>query len=1272
MDVVSVRGMEPVLGQRSSDRAAVGDAGRGEPVEDRRPLRLVAFEVAGLAPESDRQLRHHPPGEMLEPIGPLVAGGEDGGRQALRVPVLVATDRAGVVRRDDPAPHVPVRIELGTDDQDQPEVRELVVRQSDRPAAEERVDVLEPIGMERRPDPVSDRRGADEGSGRQAPCVDRQMLGQLRRDQVRGGGRDRQRGGLESGRSLARPAESLGLGQPGEVLRSAREVDPPGGRRQEIEHGFEERRLAGPLVETGDDDRHPGLDEDPCKGGELGVEHAAGDQLDDRSTRRRDQGAAIRPRFLHAWIMARPGRSAAWPSSTEAAAARKLDRLFEMVGPFVGREHELEVLTQVARRGRATPGPSVVIVEGLPGSGKSRLLAEAASRTPSPRAVRVAGFEPMESIALGVVGELLRLLATVPQDGQRLAALVHGEVADLGAEPIRVFEAAHRALLRLGPCHLAIDDLQWVDRASLALIDYLVRAAEGRHQLLTVVAAGRPSRALSGFARRMENELPPDRWAHLELAPLSRDAGRQLARALDRNLTDAAAVDIWSRATGSPFWLELLARASTTEDPATAIGQRLRGIGPDAGRLLAALSVAGRPISVDDLGAMLTWPVRRVVGARQELITLGLALESIAGLATAHDLIREAALHELPTAVRRQLDARLAEGIERDADDDVLLLREALVHRRAAGRPSTDLALRIVSARLSRLLSVEDLHLLAAMSDELPAGSDDRIDLDRRIAALAAQAGDLELASGRWERIASDAADATIRQHACLEAARAAYGAGHGERVHAWLDRVENEAPVAAELSVTIDAIRADALLWLDHESVAGQEIASRAVATAERLLAEVGSLAAMPIEGRRAYLAALEAAGDAALQLERADEIVRLADACVEVAQGIGGEARIAALNRAAFANRPLGRVVEAERLSRMAWDEGGELIMPSAMVEAGHLLARTLRDLGRIPEAHRIATDTVEMEARLRNPSRRWGNALNVLHTIELCLEDPAACLRRLGEDARGERDPHYRLAIHLTIATWLARTAGNAAEQEIVAALDAARADSRLARCPRCAAQLRIESAGLLARIGRLDEAVELLEADRGDLPRTYRPRWLWRSRAIAEIAHASGDHATSIRVLHDVAAAAASAGLLEELVWIWLDVGRVSMDVDRDEAVAAVRRAAALADQIGAPTHARIAARALRALGVRTWRRTTSGAADSTTGMDPLSVLSGREREVAGLVANGQSNREIAALLDISPKTVERHLTNVLAKVGLRNRTELATLVRAGPVRGFPDE
>ena len=68
-----------------------------------------------------------------------------------------------------------------------------------------------------------------------------------------------------------------------------------------------------------------------------------------------------------------------------------------------------------------------------------------------------------------------------------------------------------------------------------------------------------------------------------------------------------------------------------------------------------------------------------------------------------------------------------------------------------------------------------------------------------------------------------------------------------------------------------------------------------------------------------------------------------------------------------------------------------------------------------------------------------------------------------------------------------------------------------------------------------------------------------------------------------------------------------------------------------------------------------------------GGDGLDALSGREREIAELVAQGRTNREIGAELFLSEKTVEGHLTRVFAKLGVGSRAELAEAVgraRAG--------
>lgn len=63
--------------------------------------------------------------------------------------------------------------------------------------------------------------------------------------------------------------------------------------------------------------------------------------------------------------------------------------------------------------------------------------------------------------------------------------------------------------------------------------------------------------------------------------------------------------------------------------------------------------------------------------------------------------------------------------------------------------------------------------------------------------------------------------------------------------------------------------------------------------------------------------------------------------------------------------------------------------------------------------------------------------------------------------------------------------------------------------------------------------------------------------------------------------------------------------------------------------------------------------------------PRAVLTPREEEVVKLIAEGHSSKEVAATLVISHKTVERHRANILAKLGMRDRTELTRYaIRAG--------
>ena len=115
--------------------------------------------------------------------------------------------------------------------------------------------------------------------------------------------------------------------------------------------------------------------------------------------------------------------------------------------------------------------------------------------------------------------------------------------------------------------------------------------------------------------------------------------------------------------------------------------------------------------------------------------------------------------------------------------------------------------------------------------------------------------------------------------------------------------------------------------------------------------------------------------------------------------------------------------------------------------------------------------------------------------------------------------------------------------------------------------------------------------------------------------------------------------------------------------REEAVGLLREAEARLASCGAQRLRSEAARELRRLGRRTAAPQRRGA-----GGAGLDALSGREREIADLVAHGHTNRRIATQLYLSEKTVESHLTKVFAKLRVSSRAEVAE--RIGRSRPLP--
>jgi DNA-binding CsgD family transcriptional regulator len=130
----------------------------------------------------------------------------------------------------------------------------------------------------------------------------------------------------------------------------------------------------------------------------------------------------------------------------------------------------------------------------------------------------------------------------------------------------------------------------------------------------------------------------------------------------------------------------------------------------------------------------------------------------------------------------------------------------------------------------------------------------------------------------------------------------------------------------------------------------------------------------------------------------------------------------------------------------------------------------------------------------------------------------------------------------------------------------------------------------------------------------------------------------------------------------------DYGRCLARTDREGGVAVLGRALELYLALGAEWDARRVRGRLAELGVR--RRIVV----SREGGSGVASLTGAEAQVARLVSDGITNREIAERLFLSPHTVNSHLRHIYGKLAINSRTELARIVaereRGGPDPGRP--
>jgi DNA-binding NarL/FixJ family response regulator len=171
--------------------------------------------------------------------------------------------------------------------------------------------------------------------------------------------------------------------------------------------------------------------------------------------------------------------------------------------------------------------------------------------------------------------------------------------------------------------------------------------------------------------------------------------------------------------------------------------------------------------------------------------------------------------------------------------------------------------------------------------------------------------------------------------------------------------------------------------------------------------------------------------------------------------------------------------------------------------------------------------------------------------------------------------------------------------------------------------------------------------------------------WADRAVAAVALHSGETARAIEYALASAEAAEVVGApIESALSRTLGGRALAHAGQSDLASAELQRAAMALDACGALRYRESAERELGKLGRRPHRRTRAGKSQGT-GIDSLTE---RELQVARLVVDRKTNRQIAAELYLSHKTIEAHLRNVFRKMSVSTRVELARAVERADQAG----
>ncbi|CAN7312747.1 helix-turn-helix transcriptional regulator [Knoellia sp. LjRoot47] len=938
----------------------------------------------------------------------------------------------------------------------------------------------------------------------------------------------------------------------------------------------------------------------------------------------------------------------------------------------MGREDEqrtLDALVSGARVGQS----GVLVLSGDAGIGKSALLAHAVELATGFRVLRCVGTPDERELPFAGLARVLQPLLPAIDDLPEPQAYALGVALALRAEGVADRFAVSAAALTLvtraaesGPVALVVDDAHLLDTSSAQALAFVARRVLVDSVL--VLAATRPGES--------------DAWSDLptlHLQPIASAAAELLADdAAPTGLSAEQRRRVAEAGAGNPLAIRALAQepdavgrapfAHALEVPqvvADTFARRVAGLDPDELQVLRVVGVTGGDLPTvaavcQSLGLRLDG-LERAEGLR--IVTL-----TPYRVEFTHPLVGSAVVAGIPAVERRRLHALAADAVPPGEAD-----------RRAWHRSEATLGL----------------------DDEVAAELD-------AVGRRASMRGAFAVASLAHERAGTLSTESSARARRFLAAGEAAWLAGEDSRAPALLDEAVRHAPDAvqrARARAMAGQVAArggsmgearDLLLAAAAEAEEAAPVeavgmyagavdscfylldARSALAAADRLFALVDRLA--DLEDRLADLEDRTTAdrpprGGALAFLPSHSSSVAIATIAIGMARGIAGEPGAEHLRRGveALVGERAPTPQEADwALTGLLYlrESGGVRQVLRDTIET----RRRSSEMGQLPHLlfhlarHDATTD------RWSSAEASYGEAVELAHEFGQLTELGASLSGLALLHARqGRREECRRLAaqavavgegrdlriasvwagfavaeLDLSLGEVGSAISGFTTVVEQLDALDVG--DPDLSPGP--------ELVEALLRAGERERAVEVHEAFLATARRKARPWSLARgARAVALLGDDDevDERFTEALRLHDE-----GSDPFERARTLLVWGARLRRARRRVDARVPLEEARSDFERLGARLWADAASAELEATGLRS-RARRSG---------PVLELTARELQIAGLLAEGRTTREVAAALFLSPKTVEYHLRHVYTKLDITSRSELRDRLPDVPPQSHP--